>query len=370
MHFASHAIKERCYDFSMEQSLDRPPMQLPEHVVEALAARGGTMGVSVITTDLDGTINRWNLHAEELFGWKAEEVLGKSIMDITVGPVNEEIAQDIMDQLAAGNNWIGQFEARRKDGTLISIQINDAPIINDRGEIIGIAGISHLDTGRATELLERLDEMRSLASKLDSVRSEEQRRISAQLHDYLSQPISFASMQLKGITGADDLSPATSEKLEQISDLLDNALRTLQGICGSLRPAELDHYLAVIALEELGTSWANRTGIEIDVAIDPVVDELDRGLLEIVVQIITEALSNIERHACATKASIELEVDGEVLTTIIRDNGKGYDEKPGFGVRLMQERANRIGGTMTIESDLTNGTIVVFAAPTATPNSL
>lgn len=58
MHFASHAIKERCYHFSMEQSLDRPPMQLPEHVVEALAARGGTMGVSVITTDLDGTINR------------------------------------------------------------------------------------------------------------------------------------------------------------------------------------------------------------------------------------------------------------------------------------------------------------------------
>lgn len=343
-------------------------MQLPEEIVETLALNGGSMGVSVITTDLNGTINRWNKHAEELYGWTAEETLGRSIMDVTVGPVNEEVAQEIMEQLGQGFNWMGTFEARRKDGTLISIQINDVPIVNAEGEIIGIAGISHIDTGSTEELLGRLDELRSLTSKLDSVRSEEQRRIAAQLHDYLSQPISFASMQIKGITGSDDLSVESIEKLRSVSDLLDNALRTLQGICGSLRPAELDHYLPVIAIEELGTAWAQRFGIDIEVAVDPVVDDLDRELIEIVVQIITESLSNIERHASATKASIELEVDGEVLTTIVRDNGKGYDDLPGFGVRLMQERAHRVGGTFSINNDSPSGAVVTFAAPTVMRN--
>lgn len=343
-------------------------MRLPENVVATLAANGGSMGVSVITTNLEGTIDRWNEHAEELFGWTAEETIGKSIMDVTVGPVNEDIAQEIMDQLAQGHNWMGTFEARRKDGTLISIQINDVPIVNDAGEIIGIAGISHIDTGSTGELLSRLDELRSLTTKLDAVRSEEQRRIAAQLHDYLSQPISFASMQLKGIYGSENMSAEAIDKLMNVSELLDNALRTLQGICGSLRPAELDHYLPVIAIEELGTAWAQRTGIEIDVAVDPVVDDLDRGLIEIVVQIITEALSNIERHASATKAAIELEVDGEVLTTVVRDNGKGFDDLPGFGVRLMQERAHRVGGTFTIANDPSGGATVTFAAPTVVRN--
>ena len=97
--------------------------------------------VSVIVTDAEGTVTLWNRHAEELFGWTADEATGRSILDLTV-PLDDRVAEAVMDAVAAGDTWEGRYRARRKDGQLVDIQIVEAPVYDENGVLSGVIGVS------------------------------------------------------------------------------------------------------------------------------------------------------------------------------------------------------------------------------------
>lgn len=107
------------------------PLQMLEHVSAA-----------VIATDVDGTVVYWNRHAELLYGWSRDEALGRSIVGLTVGPVEAEVGQAIMAQLRQGRKWEGEFLTSRKDGTVFPAYVVDAPIRNPDGRIVGVVGVS------------------------------------------------------------------------------------------------------------------------------------------------------------------------------------------------------------------------------------
>jgi PAS domain S-box-containing protein len=100
------------------------------------------VGQAIIATDMNGTITYWNLAAEQLYGWTETEVLGRNIVDVTPAETSREQAADILNRLIAGEYWSGEFLAKRRDGTAFPAIVTDAPITNDRGEFIGIIGIS------------------------------------------------------------------------------------------------------------------------------------------------------------------------------------------------------------------------------------
>ena len=98
--------------------------------------------VSVIATDLLGTIAYWNREAEQLYGWRAEEVLGRPITDATVGPEDDEVAERIMDTVRAAGRWEGDFIVHRKDGSTFLARVINT-IIEDRdGRAVGLVGVS------------------------------------------------------------------------------------------------------------------------------------------------------------------------------------------------------------------------------------
>jgi PAS domain S-box-containing protein len=112
---------------------------------------------AVIVTDPQGRIRLWNAAAEELYGWAAEEVLGRPIVEITPTAQSTEDAARIFAQLAAGECWEGDFEVRRRDGRRFLARVVDTPIIDHKGELVGIVGISEdITERRAVE--ERLRE--------------------------------------------------------------------------------------------------------------------------------------------------------------------------------------------------------------------
>ena len=83
---------------------------------------------------------------------------------------------------------------------------------------------------------------------------------------------------------------------------------------------------------------------------------------------LTEALANVERHARATHAIIDIVVDGDICTLSVVDDGRGFHGESGFGVRLMTERARRVGGRLEIESraEPDSGTALTLRVPTTT----
>jgi PAS domain S-box-containing protein len=107
-----------------------------------------SLGHAVIATDLDGRIVHWNAAAEGLYGWTAEEILGRDIADVTVSEVGKEHGDDIMQSLREGRPWSGGFTVVRKDGSTFSALVTDVGVRTDDGRLVGIVGVS-TDLGHA-----------------------------------------------------------------------------------------------------------------------------------------------------------------------------------------------------------------------------
>ena len=115
---------------------------------------------AVIATDMRGTVTHWNEHAEELYGWKRGEALGRNIAELTVGPTQAEVAEGIMERLRAGEAWEGEFVVRRKDGSTFWAHVSDSLIHDAQGRTVGIVGVSTdiTERKRAEEALKESEE--------------------------------------------------------------------------------------------------------------------------------------------------------------------------------------------------------------------
>ena len=112
------------------------------------------VGQAVIATNAEGQINYWNRAAEELYGWTAEEVRGKNILDVTPTGASQTQAEEIMSTLTAGEMWSGEFEVQHQDGTSFPVIITDTPILDEDGKLKGIIGVT-------TDISERVEAERA-----------------------------------------------------------------------------------------------------------------------------------------------------------------------------------------------------------------
>jgi PAS domain S-box-containing protein len=117
---------------------------------ELLAA----LGHAVIATDLDGTVLDWNPAAERLYGWTAEEAVGRAIASLCVPDLAKDVAAEIMDALRAGQAWSGSFPVRDRDGRVFPALVTDTGVYRE-DELVGIVGVSTRFGGALRPLLER-----------------------------------------------------------------------------------------------------------------------------------------------------------------------------------------------------------------------
>ena len=97
---------------------------------------------AVIATDPTGRILYWNRHAEKLYGWTAEEVTGRNVVEVTPAETSGAQAAEIMESLRAGRVWSGEFVVRRRDGSSFPALVTDAPVLDDAGRLVAIVGAS------------------------------------------------------------------------------------------------------------------------------------------------------------------------------------------------------------------------------------
>ena len=102
----------------------------------------GSVGESVIATDVGGIVIYWNSAAERLYGWTAQEAVGQSIVELTPAPQSVEEATTIFAELAAGRNWSGEFVVHHRDGTAFPAHVTDTPVFGADGTLQAIIGIS------------------------------------------------------------------------------------------------------------------------------------------------------------------------------------------------------------------------------------
>jgi two-component system CheB/CheR fusion protein len=126
----SHAARYKQSRHELEES-----QEFNRRVLEVI-------GQAVVVTDPQGTITYWNAAAGKLYGWSADETLGRNIMDVAVPVGLADRAREIMAALARGETWSGEFDVRHRDGTLISVVVSDSPIRDGSGAVVAIVRVA------------------------------------------------------------------------------------------------------------------------------------------------------------------------------------------------------------------------------------
>ena len=118
---------------------------MSKEVIEREVARHVEPGIAdthaVIATDTEGYIVHWSPGAERLYGWSADEVLGRNVLDVTPAVMSAALAEEIMHRVNAGETWSGSFLVRHRAGTPMKVHVSDIPVVHE-GRVVGVIGVS------------------------------------------------------------------------------------------------------------------------------------------------------------------------------------------------------------------------------------
>jgi signal transduction histidine kinase len=271
------------------------------------------------------------------------------------------------EELAA---WDLEFRLRVAGSSDIKwVSLRASPRWPDDGGVLWEGIISDLTQAKLAELeIRRSNEMvREHSAHLQMVKEQERAHIAREIHDDLGGTLTAIKIELMRLGSA--LAPGheqARERLKSAEELVDSALDTTRRISTDLRPGILDLGL-VAAMEWQGAEFTKRMGIPCMVAFTQehvsLADEVSIALF----RIFQEALTNVAKHAHATRVEVLLEASDDFVTLVVHDNGRGFSEsdlaKPrAFGLRGIHERAYNLGGEASVRS-VDRGTEITVRVP-------
>lgn len=381
--FAVSIIKLGADDYLLKDRL----MRLPESIKAALKQREterknkeaeeknkfkadllNTIGQAVLATDNNGIINFWNKAAQEIYGWKAEEAIGKNIYELIRTKKTGDQDMDSKKHLSNGNNWSGEIIVQRKNGNIFPIYVTEAPVYDDRNKISGVISVSSDITERKKtdkDLKDLNQQLNSLSDHLQNVREEERTKIAREIHDELGQQLSGLKMEIfllvKKLSVID---MEVQQKGNDIINRVDETINSVRRILSSLRPGILDDLGLMAALEWYSAEEEKLSGIKIDFTASTKDLDLPQISSTAIFRIYQEAISYIISDASANKVIASLQTIDNNLVLEIKDDEppkasdiKNIKKTPGFlGIR---QRVFLLGGQCDLNSDKKGITIKI-----------
>lgn len=372
----------------------------------------GVKEYALFQLDPTGHVMSWNAGAERLKGYSAKEIIGKHFAvfyppaDVQSGKPAERLAEAMRKGQSQDEGW-----RTRKDGSRFWANVVITPLRNARGDLQGFAKLTRDMTEQReklealrnakqelelrveqrtgvllrvnqelrTEVSERelaeeklktsLQQLRDLAARLQTVREEERTNVAREIHDELGQACTAIKMDL-ALIGRKSTKRQTQLRAKVLSamQLADNMIASLRRIASELRPRTLDDLGLTAALEWQAQEFESRTGIQCNLILPPEPLTLDPERSTAIFRIFQESLTNVVRHARATRVAARLERQRDELILEVRDNGKGIDtQEPrvrrSLGLLGMQERALLLNGVLGIEGVPGVGTTMTLRIP-------
>ncbi|WP_312718123.1 histidine kinase [Mobilicoccus sp.] len=230
------------------------------------------------------------------------------------------------------------------------------------------------EVGRVTaafnDMLTRLEtERRRATGAALSAQERERNRVSRDLHDGVGQTLTVLLLQLAGLREA--APPGLAPEIDAAREQARQALDAVRQVSRELRPGPLRELGLGPALRGLSEEITDASGVGVTVHLPPGVDldDLQDAVQLGIYRIVQESLTNVVRHAEASRADVDVGVDEDQVVVVVADDGHGGRAEPGTGLLGMSERARILGGRLSVNSRAGEGTTVTVTVPLRTDHA-
>jgi PAS domain S-box-containing protein len=373
-----------------------------ERLTGLLAAIVDSSDDAIISKNLDGIITSWNQGAERIFGFTAQEAIGKSITLIIPSDRRDEEVK-ILERLKKGER-IDHFETvrLRNDGKRLDISITISPVKDRAGRIVGASKVARditekkqvertlleneeclrmLASGLENEVQKRTRELdqrnaealgqagkvQELSNRLLQAQDDERRHIARELHDSAGQTLTVMGMHLAKLIDTTKLTaPQLVKDAEEIHNLLQRLSQEIRTASYLLHPPLLEEVGLPLALDWYTQGLKERSGLQIALNISRDLGRFPVPVELAIYRIVQECLTNIHRHSGSKSAEIDIARDNGTIIVNVKDRGKGISPArlaeiqssgKGVGIGGMRERMRLIHGSLDIESNGTGVTV-------------
>ena len=328
---------------------------------------------AIIMHDKNLKISFWNHSAETIFGYKRDEIIGKSAEII----VPSDLKKDFQKLLTIfkREKSITNYETKRltKDGKLIDVSISASPLIDTKtnkiiGDIVSMRDLSEKLLAKKSQ--KELRQNRELTAIIQDHIEDERRSLARELHDELGQYVSAIKIFAANITNR---TKGKNKDIEEAANSVTSAANQIydgmHSIIRQLRPGALDNLGLSETLKDMISNYQNQNKeINIDLNVGGKLDHLGEIININIYRVIQEAMNNSFKHANAKNITISLNHTKKDLKLNFTDDGIGFDTKlldktKQFGLIGMQERVKALNGNISIKSVKREGTSINISIP-------
>ena len=319
---------------------------------------------AILKINRQGKIAFWTQRAEEIFGYRASEIVGQSVLGTVISETNHDFRESLQGMTETAKScdlssrhyesWEG--EAQHANGQLLWIEWAACPVFAKDGvtEEVLLLGIDRTVRKRTEELVGQQATEKAIVT--------ERSRLARELHDAVSQTLFSTSLiaEVLPILWERDQDEG-HRRLQEIRQLTRGALAEMRMLLLELRPSALVNTELDELLTHLCEAVSSRTFIPIAVHVSRC--ELAVEIKLAFYRIAQEALNNLGKHSGASQAEVILSCSPGQVELRINDNGRGFDmtciPESSLGMRIMRERAEAVGAAFEIRSQPGKGTDVI-----------
>jgi PAS domain S-box-containing protein len=327
---------------------------------------------SILIEDLSGTIVEMNREAEQSYGWRRDELIGKSIKVLLL-PDRYQFAWQLRQQCLNGQD-VRNWEGYRVDkyGRVFPILLTAFPLLDENGRIEFVATITKdISVLKQLELELRNSQRRLKEFSRKSIEALEadRRTVSRELHDSIGGNLAAVKVALESVAkkiaeNRDDAAACLERTILHLAE----TIKECKQVSASLRPEIIDDRGLLATID-----WHTRqfsqyySHMRIVRQIDVAEQEVPEPLKIVIYRVIQEALNNAAMHSKADTIYIRLKRTGNCFEAEVEDNGRGFDPEEvssrgdrmsGYGLKSMRERVELIGGSFHLSSLSGTGTCI------------
>ncbi len=376
------------HDMTEEQS-QQHEIAKKHRDLQVLAAIVEGSDDAIISKDLNGIIASWNKGAQRIFGYRAQEVIGKAV-NILIPDDRQNEEPEIIKRIMRGEH-IDHFDTvrQRKDGSLVDVSLTISPIRNEQGVVIGASKIGRDITQRkkneenlkqlAIELEERVakrtqlledqtERLRQLAVELTEVEQKERRRLAEVLHDHLQQYLVAAKMRLDLIERKSVGIDKTG--FQEARLYIDQAVEASRQLTAELRPPVLYEGGLMAGLRYLSKRMKDQHKLYVDLSVFGDIEPGSDLIKVMIYQCVQELLFNAVKYAHVSECFVTVARLEHIIRVTVMDKGSGFDmanlginNKGSFGLFSIRERIKALGGELIIDSAPDKGATFTMMVP-------